>query len=185
MSGGRLFAASRAHEKEGSGEDQFSDTSVVGTSTLLRHADSIQMTLKATGLPAGTVTTVWWVIFNNPTACSHGEDLVAATGFPGTKCGFFDLFEPGVNASVLYAAGHVVGQNGVGNYAARLATGPATSQVLIGDANSPLDNPLGADVHLVVHPHLTNDFATIGEELHHFGCGDCADYAFAAHETGS
>jgi hypothetical protein len=143
------------------------------------------MTLKADGLPAGEVVTVWWVIFNNPAACTNGEDAVPATGFPGTKCGFLDLFDEDVNAAVTYAAGKVAGQKGVGNYGAYLSAGPVKNQVILGDAESPLDNPLGADIHLVIHPHDMNapDWPSIGQELHHFGCGACLDYAFAAHET--
>lgn len=161
----------------------FSGLSAVGTSTLSRLPGSVQMTLRANGLPAAEVVTVWWVIFNNPAACENGEDPNPGTGFPGTKCGFLDLFEEDVNAAVVYAAGRLVGQSGVGNYAAYLSAGPVRNQVILGDEASPLDNPLGADIHLVIHPHDTADFPTIGQELHHFGCESCPDYGFAAHEV--
>lgn len=125
------------------------------------------------------------MIFNNPAACENGEAPLPQTGFPGTKCGFLDLFDPDVNAAVAYAAGKVVGQNGVGNYAAYLSAGPVRNQVILGDEESPLDNPLGADIHLILHPHDANapDYPSIGQELHHFGCEECVDFGFAAHET--
>src|SRR5881628_3858454 len=62
----------------------FSDTSVVGSSTLKRLPDSVQMTLQTTGLPANHVVTVWWVIFNQPQFCKFGEPANPATGFAGT-----------------------------------------------------------------------------------------------------
>jgi hypothetical protein len=159
----------------------FSDTSVVGTSTLIRHASSVQMTLHTTGLPAQHVVTVWWVVFNNPAACSNGEPPNPATGFPGTKCGPGDLFVPAVQASAVHAAGHVIGSNGMGDYAGYLSVGSTKQQVLFGPG---LTNPLGADIHLIVHDHdALQNLGNIGEEIHTVGAGPGADLQFAAHEA--
>ena len=87
----------------------------VATSTLLRNDNGVGMTIHTVGLPGGTADTVWWVIFNNSSACSHG------TG--GLRCGVADLFVPAVMASVQFAAGHIVGPDGVGDYGGYLREG--------------------------------------------------------------
>jgi hypothetical protein len=166
----------------------FADTSVVGSSTLTRTSNSVQMTLGMSGAPAGHVVTVWWVIFNHPEFCQFGEPANAATGFAGTRCGPGDLgivpgliADPRVDPLVTYAAGHVTGANGSANWASHLSAGEPDGQILIG---SELTNPLGADVHLIVHDHdaLAN-LGNIGDEIHSFGAGPGTDLAFAAHET--
>jgi hypothetical protein len=166
----------------------FADTSVVGSSTLIRHDDSVDMTLAMSGTPAGHVVTVWWVIFNHPEFCQFGEPANAATGFAGTRCGPGDLgivpgltADPRVDPLVTYAAGHVTGANGSAAWASYLSVGEPDGQVLIG---SVFTNPLGADVHLIVHDHdaLAN-LGNIGEEIHSFGAGPGTDLAFTAHET--
>lgn len=166
----------------------FADTTVVGSSTLIRHADSLQMTLRTSDVPVGHVVTVWWVIFNHPEFCQFGEPANAATGFAGTRCGPGDLgIVPGltpdarVDPVVTYAAGHVTGASGTANYASYLSVGAPRGQILIGSA---LTNPLGADVHLVVHDHdAIANLGNIGEEIHSFGSVPGVDLAFAAHET--
>jgi hypothetical protein len=166
----------------------FADTSVVGSSTLTRTTDSVQMTLRMSGVPVGNVVTVWWVIFNHPEFCQFGEPANAATGFAGTRCGPGDLgivpgltADPRVDPLVTYAAGHVTGSSGSAAWASYLSTGEPRGQVVIGRA---FTNPLGADIHLVVHDHdaLAN-LGNIGEEIHSFGAGPGVDLAFAAHET--
>jgi hypothetical protein len=162
----------------------FSDSSVVGQSTLQRLPSSLQMTLETTGLPAGHVVTVWWVIFNNPAACSHGEPANPATGFAGTRFGAGDLFVPAVQASAVHAAGHVIGANGVGNYASYLSVGSTTDQILFGPG---LSNPMGADVHFVVHDHdalsVLQGVSTIGKEINSIGALPGDDLQFSAHEA--
>ena len=68
----------------------------------------IGFTLHTSGLPAGDAVTIWWVVFNHPEACSHGA--------LGLRCGERDFAEPAVDASVLYAAGQVIGGGGTGNF---------------------------------------------------------------------
>ncbi|MCI0635803.1 MAG: hypothetical protein L0206_18080 [Actinobacteria bacterium] len=133
----------------------------------------------------------WWVIFNHPEFCLFGEAPVPALGFPGTTCGAGDLgivpgldADPRVDPAVAHATGQVIGQSGLGKFGAYLAAGATNEEVILGDA-TPLANPRGADVHLVVHPHDTNDYPSIGQEIQHFGCGACPDHSFAPHEVGS
>lgn len=154
----------------------FSDGSAVpgSSSTLVRGSDSVSMTLLTSGLTAGDAVTIWWVIFNNPAACSHGMF--------GLRCGHGDFSNPAVKASVMYAAGHVIGSDGSGDYGAHLSVGEMTIVVLFGTG---LTNPMGADIHLVVHSHGPADPSLMPEEIHSFGvCNPtCVDLQFAAHEA--
>ena len=166
----------------------FADTSVVGSSTLIRHAGSVQVTLRASNVPTGHVVTVWWIVFNHPEFCQFGEPANASTGFAGTRCGAGDLgivpgltADPRVDPLVTYAAGHVTGGAGVASYASYLSSGAPRGQIQIGSA---LTNPLGADIHLVVHDHdAIANLGNVGEEIHSFGAGPGTDLDFAAHET--
>ena len=167
----------------------FADTSVVGWSTLERHPASVQMTLRTSGLPAGHVVTVWWIIFNHPEFCQFGETANAATGFAGTKCGAGDLgiveglaADPRVQPSAVHAAGDVIGSSGVGDFAGYLSAGSTNSQIILGGG---LTNPLGADIHLLVHSHdaAVGDGA-LGQEIKTFGATAGSDLQFSAHEAG-
>ena len=67
---------------------------VVGTASLVRTDHGISMTFRTTALPAGEPVTIWWLIFD----------------------------DQGI-ASAQFAAGHVVGNNGVASFAGHLAEG--------------------------------------------------------------
>jgi len=165
----------------------FSDTSVVGSSTLIRTESGVQMRLRTAGLPARHVVTVWFIVFNHPELCQFGESPVAATGFAGTRCGAGDLgivpgltADPKVDPFVAHAAGLVTGPTGNANFAGHMSVGDTNAQVLLG---SGLTNPLGADVHLVVHDHeAISDLGNVGQEIKTFGVGEGTDLQFAAHE---
>lgn len=152
----------------------FSDGSAVpgAWSTLVTTAGGASVSLHTSGLPAGHVVTVWWIIFNHPDNCSHGAS--------GLRCGEGDLFVPSVDASVAHAAGHVIGGSGIANFGAWLGVGD-TGGALFGPG---LTNPLGADIHLVVHDHGRLPPQQIAEGIHNFGpcVPDCVDPQFSAHE---
>jgi hypothetical protein len=127
-----------------SGVYRFADGSqVVGAvSTLVTGSAGASFTLRTSGLPAGHTVTVWYVVFNDPGNCTHGES--------GLRCGPGDLPPYGGNdsavTSIVYAAGHVVGRSGTAAFAGHLATAD-TSGALFGPG---LINPTGADIHLIV-----------------------------------
>ncbi len=153
----------------------FSDGSAVAGawSTLVRNQAGVSMTIHTTGLTARDAVTVWWVVFNNPSAC--------ASGVPGiARCGEGDLFAAAVNASVLYATGHVIGGHGIGDYGAHLALGDA-SGALFGPG---LVDPLGADIHLVVRTHGPASPGVVDDQIHSFDVCNliCTDLQFAVHE---
>lgn len=69
-----------------------------GFATLNRGDDWVQVNVQTSGLPGGAYT-VWWFVFN-PHGCVGG-------------CGEDALFNPDAQASVFWATGGVVGDNGI------------------------------------------------------------------------
>jgi hypothetical protein len=84
------------------------------SSKLTRNANGITMNFKTKNLIPGNAYTVWFVIF--------GDD-------------------PGPPVLVTYAAGHVVGGSGNGNFSGHLSVGDI------------FNNPLTAEVHLALRSH--------------------------------
>lgn len=171
----------------------FSDGSVVrgGRSTLVRQDNSISMHLNTFGLEPYTAVTIWWVIFNSPENCSHPEGPY--------RCGPGDLElfggDESVESSVLYAAGHVIGNRGMGGFGATLKKDDSV-ETLFGPG---LTNPHGADVHLVVRSHGPIIQGMTKEMISTFGGGCnnedippchgepgpnmCKDLQFSVHES--
>lgn len=132
--------------------------------------------LHTSDLEPGHTVTVWYVIFNNPTECSHPEGPL--------RCGPGDLppfgGDDSAETSVVYAAGHQVGTSGPTSFAGSLQTGD-TDGSLWGPG---LTNPLRADIHLVVRDHGRLAPQQRAAGIHDFGtCSpDCVDVQFSAHE---
>ena len=106
--------------------------------TLHRKEDGVELNLD-TKLPEGAYT-LWWVIFNNPEFCVDG-------------CDVGDLEIPEANASVFWATGEVVGDDGMGSFSAELLEGTLPTgedQVLFGDG---LINSFSAEIHPIVRTH--------------------------------
>lgn len=159
------------------------------TSSYVAYEEGISATLDTSGLMPGHAVTLWWVVFNHPELCSHGEG--------GLRCGEGDLLlfggDPAIEGTVLHAAGHVIGPDGKGTFGAYLA--PADTSRVVGEGPG-LTNPLGADVHLVVRDHGPVQPGLLADALSTFGggCSDapegtgapgdfaCADLQFAFHE---
>ena len=174
-----IVASGIAHAGPGTSDVRlFSDGSAVpgAWSSLVTNGAGASMTLHTTGLTPGDVVTVWWVVFNAPQNCTHGEGPY--------RCGPGDLPPFGgdgsAEPSLLYATGHVIGGSGTATYGAHLAVGD-TSGALFGPG---LTNPLGADIHLVLHDHGPADPAIVAAEIHSFGVCNlvCTDVQFSVHE---
>jgi hypothetical protein len=163
------------------------DFGVVGTSTLVRTDGSVSVTLDTTALSPGHVVTLWWAVFNNPVACTHG--------IPGvSRCGEPDLFNTdpdGPQGSLLYAAGRVIDDDGTAGYGAHLKVGDTTG-VLSGPG---LLDARAAEVILVLRSHGPKIPDLLSEMLSTFGAGckdappgtgtrgpnDCAEVQVSAH----
>ncbi|MGI8977336.1 MAG: hypothetical protein ACR2GS_11525 [Thermomicrobiales bacterium] len=159
------------------------------SSSLVTFDEGASVALETAGLEPGDAVTLWWVIFNDPEACAHGEG--------GLRCGAGDLLlfggDAAVGGTLLYGAGHVVGPDGHGYFSSFLATSD-TARVF--GQGPGLTNPQGADIHFVVRTHGPAQPGLVGAQLESFGggcnnapegagtAGDfaCADLQFAAHE---
>ncbi len=156
-----------------------------GTATLIRTANGVSMNVSTpvggelvdlfdgplgVDWEVGDATTNWWVVFNNPDACTAGacdEDDVRAF-FAGND-------DPKIG--VHFAAGHVA-RSATWNASASLREGD-TSGLLFG---SPLMDTDAAEVHVVVRSHGNPSSLPPGERddaIRTFGggCGDnvCGD----------
>ena len=108
----------------------------VGSSVLMRTPSSLTMVVETTGLIPGDIYTNWWVIFNNPEHCVGG-------------CNAEDFANPDVMASVLFATGGTVGDNGLGHFAAHRRIG-YRGVIVFGPG---IMKPLTAEVHYVIRTH--------------------------------
>ena len=164
---------------------------IMGTSKLLRNKSGITVNFKAINLKPGAYT-IWWVIWNNPEECAT----------PGA-CIEDDFATPGkVGVEVMYAAGHVVGTNGKGNFSARLKAGdlPESMNTSFGFPSVGglgVGNTFGAEVHVVLRTHGPVVPTLVSEQISSYrgGCnnpfaippftsypdaiGECADIAAA------
>ncbi len=164
---------------------------VTGTSTLHRSKNGITVNYRTTGLTPGYTYTIWWVIWNNPEDCEiPGACLDSDFGF--------------VEVEVLYAAGHVVGNSGVGNFSARLNVGDDSQSIndLFGlppAGGLQAGRTWSSEVHMVLRSHGPAIPGMISEQINSYegGCldpfaippfteipdelGECGDIEFAIH----
>ena len=127
----------------------FATMDLKGSSKLVRTPNGISMTLHTSDVNSGDAVTVWYVIFNNPSECGS------------SPCGEADIFNPATRTDVVYAAGHVVGNGNNFNVSGHRAAGDNSGSVLpflnalLGTTleSVGLEDPTGAEVHLVVRSH--------------------------------
>lgn len=106
---------------------------------LTRTRNGISYSIRTNSLQGGHAYTVWVVILNDPAACA------------ASPCSPQDiLLTPDTDAQVTYGTGHVVGSSGKAGFAGTVRRGPIPQGWLPGQG---LDNPLGAEVHLVLNDH--------------------------------
>ena len=161
---------------------------ISGTSTLHRNKNGITVNFKAEGLYPGAYT-IWWVIWNNPEDC----------GIP-YECADSDFGF--VEVEVLYAGGHVVGNNGKGNISGHLKAGDVSGSIndlfgLPAAGGLQAGNTFDAEVHIVLRTHGPKVPGLVNEQINSYagGCdtpflippftaypdeiGQCADIAAA------
>jgi len=150
---------------------------VVGSSTLNRKANGITVNFKCTGLTPGYAYTLWWVIWNNPDACAI-PGVCLDTDFPAPGGGVNV-----VEVEVLFAAGHVVGNNGKGNFSAHLKVDNTAGSVYelfgipsVGGLQS--GNTKGAEVHAVLRSHGPAVPGLINEQIDSYDGGCDNPFAF-------
>lgn len=116
--------------------------------TLTRKDAGAAAILHTGGLDPGSAYTLWWVVFNHPDRCLGRH--------AGLRCGPTDLFNPDVDASLLWAAGAVAGSTGEATFESRLAGGDNAGAFVMPGMQDPspgLTQPHTAEIHLVVRNH--------------------------------
>jgi hypothetical protein len=147
-------------------------------SSLNRNSSGISAIFHTSGLEAGHVYTMWWVVFNHPEECiggCDGADVGAALGGNGNPAGI----------GILYAAGRIAGGTGKLSIGARLNEGSIagcqTSEPFDGVCTA-LSDPMGAEVHLVLHDHGPPIAGMVQDQLHSFD-GGCELYIYGPDGT--
>lgn len=165
---------------------------ITGTATLHRNKNGITANFKATNLKPGAYT-IWWVIWNEPQNCAT----------PG-ECIESDFATPvEVAVEVMYAGGHVVGNNGKGNFSAHLNAGDDSPESMNTSFGFPsvgglrVGNTFDAEIHVVLRTHGPAVPGLVNEQINSYrgGCdnpflyapftvypneiGECADIAAA------
>lgn len=187
-----LFLAAQAHAGSSFVDMQVfgsNEGPVLGASTLKRYDDRVDFSIHTTGLEPGHAYTVWLVIFNNPDACSdecNQDDF--PPGVPGARTGD-DEPDPAVAASSLWAAGTLVGADGTASFFGHVEAGNPPGMVAFGPG---LENPMGAEIHMVVRSHGRALVGNVAEQISTTQglCGvtkpdpssnKCLDVQFATH----
>ncbi len=129
---------------------------------LIRNASGISYSVQTNRLRPGSAYTVWVVVVNNPSACT------------ASPCSPQDiLLTPATNSQVTYGTGHVVGGSGMAGFGGRLGAGPLPEGWFSGRG---LDDPLGAEIHLVLNDHgpAIADFMPEMIRTYRAGCTDAS-----------
>lgn len=117
----------------------------VGSSQLVRSTNGVTAVFHTTGMPANQAVTLWFIIFNNPSACLD------------TPCSLFDLlFNADAGGDFHYGGGLVTGASGHATFAGHLAVGDTSGsgkeEIGMGPAIA-LTEPYQAEVLLALHSH--------------------------------
>lgn len=109
-----------------------------GTASLVRTSSGVSAVLRTDALKPHHAYTVWFVAIDNPAACAS------------TPCSGPDiLLNPETDGQVTFGAGHVVGSSGKAGFAVHKRIGPIDGWL----PGRSFDNPMGAEIHLVVNDH--------------------------------
>lgn len=141
-------------------------------SALVRNDGGVAATFHSSGLAPGSAATLWWVFFNNPAACVDG-------------CNLPDLFVPAAQASVQFAAGHVIGGGGTASYGSYSTEGDTSGCAAPTLPCTGLLDARAAEVHLVVRTHGQALPGVIEEQISSFNgrCNPtCANLQASIHD---
>ena len=127
---------------------------VAGAGTLLRKADGVELRVEMAGLDSNSAYTLWWIIFNNPGACTHGAGPAL--------CGLGDLEISAVDAAVRNAAAFISSPSGTGNTTGEMDVGA----VAMGHAGfGQLNDSVGAEIHIVIQTHGRPLVGSVAEQM--------------------
>ncbi len=145
---------------------------VVGASSkIVRTDNGVTLSVKTTVDPGAY--TMWWLVWNDPGSCTGGGGLQCDPAVDAPEC-------------VLFAAGHVVGNDGTLNYTGHRKIFDNSGAIGPPCANG-VDNPQGAAIHGIFRSHgpilpgqVNLQISTVSG-----GCdvNVCADVQATAHEV--
>lgn len=124
---------------------EWDDTTVVGTSSLLRTPKTLDGEMTVTGLTPGDAVTMWIAFFTDPTACST------------TPCSRpADVGNPATGADLYWVDGLVVDDSGTATFSGTLKLNQRYGSLKDEVGLVPgvrLTDPLGSEVALALHSH--------------------------------
>lgn len=164
------------------------------TTTLLRTDSGVALQVQTSMLDAGAAYTVWAVVFNHPEKCATPN-----------QCGEPDVFGAAahvdaVGTSLIFAAGHVLGAGGVGNFGGHLRAGDTSgcqavfAELGLNLCHGGVTNPRGAEIHLVIRSHGSPIPGRVARQIGSFdgGCRPfepdgnvCTDKQASIHSPGN
>lgn len=120
------------------------------SSTLTRNDNGVTIRVRTNSLGAREAITLWMVVFNQPEECTNPTEI--------SLCSDPDLSNPDVVGDVMYVAGNVVGSSGKANFAGHKSIGDNEGSIFVpllpaGVQPAGLQNPRGAEIHVIVHTH--------------------------------
>lgn len=140
------------------------------SSKIVRNDNGVTVSVSTTVDP-GTYT-MWMLVWNDPSLCNGGGGLVCDPAVDAMDC-------------VLFAAGHVVGNNGTLNYSGHRRVFDNSGAIGPPCADG-LTNPQGAAIHLIIRTHGPKLPGQVNLQISTVdgGCdvNACADVQAAAHE---
>jgi hypothetical protein len=133
--------------------------------TLVRERDAVRYRINTEGLEPGNAYTVWFVVVNDPTACD------ASPCAPPQIIG-----DPTVDGQVTFAKdGEIARRDGTARFGARIKAGPLLDGWLPVQG---LDDPMGAEIHLVLNDHgpIIDDLKREMLSTYRAGCSDTSPF---------
>lgn len=125
------------------------DSIVTGESKLVRTPNGISAVFHTSGLQPGHAMTLWFIVFNNPSACASTPCSVADTVNPATG---FDFLAGGGhvtgNGARTTIGGHLAAFDNAGSGHLEYNETFGTEYPAVG-----LTSPYSAEVHLAIHSH--------------------------------
>ena len=133
--------------------------------TMIRSKKTVDVRMAMSGLDTNSAYTVWWVVWNDPSACATNPCTVGDLGGPGN--------------SIFYAAGFVTDNSGTANLSVHLNSGklPDGLTVLI-PGGLKKGNGFDAEIHMIVQWHGSILPGSVSEQIGMFegACNpDCVD----------
>ncbi|MDX2298123.1 MAG: hypothetical protein NW204_00205 [Xanthomonadaceae bacterium] len=130
-----------------------------GAGTLVRSENELWAKIDTTRLEKNAAHTVWWVIFNNPSACVD-------------MCDVPDLSIPEARASLVYAGSIITGADRTGQASAHLVGGEISTGAPVPMGNGLEEyNGFGAAVTIVVRTHGKLLMGRVAEQIGSFDGG--------------